>query len=81
MGTSIDLHYWKVILLWQSYWINEQKFLRTKDGGGAPATPVPFSLRIAIEYPYYREPYTAGASSTGATPLRSIFRSAQMSPG
>jgi len=30
---------------------------------------------LSLAYPYYREPYTASASLTGATPLRPIFRS------
>jgi len=28
--------------------INKQKFPRTKDGGGAPATPIPFPFKIAV---------------------------------
>jgi hypothetical protein len=43
--------------------IYKQRFSRTKDGGGAPATPVPFSFGttviefrwqiISLRYPYY----------------------------
>jgi hypothetical protein len=51
------MEYWhkSLRLLWQSYLIyislravGIQKFFRTKDGGGAPATPILFSFRIAI---------------------------------
>jgi len=30
-----------------------QEFSRTKYGGGAPATPILFSFRMAIEVPLY----------------------------
>ena len=40
------------MMIWQSYLIYKQEFSRTKDGGGAPATPVPFLFRIAIQTPY-----------------------------
>ena len=48
MGSLFNQGIRTPVELIQSYSIYKQKFSRTKDGGGAPATSVPFSFRIAI---------------------------------